>query len=344
MQLPENFESVEALETFMTRPSERLKRTMERLQGDLLLLGAGGKMGVTLAILAQRALAASGSGAKVICVSRFSDPRARQTLEQHGIEVVSADLMREGALEALPDAENILYLAGTKFGTSSQEATTWAINSFLPGLVARRYAKARIVAFSSGNVYPLSLVSEGGSQEKSPVGPIGEYAQSVLGRERIFEYFSRQNGTPMVLYRLNYAIDLRYGVLCDLAQKIVSGEKIDLSMGYVNIIWQGEANEIALRSLFHATSPPAVLNVTGAEILPLRSLANQLGDALGCKPRFTGTEAEDALISNATICKAKFGLPRVDVSQMISWTADWIKKDLPTLGKPTKFETRDGKF
>jgi nucleoside-diphosphate-sugar epimerase len=309
--------------------------------GDLLIIGAGGKMGPSLARRARRS--SEGRG-RVIAVSRYSDKAARAQLEDSGVATISADLLAPGAIDALPDAPNIIYMAARKFGTGQDAASTWTTNSFLPGLVARRYPKSRIVAFSTGNVYPLTPVSSGGPDESSGTGPVGEYAQSALARERVFEFFSASQGTPLALLRLNYAVELRYGVLADLAAKVAAGEPVDLSMGYVNVIWQGDANSVCLRCFSHCASPPFVLNLTGAEVLRVRDLAEGLGHRLGVRPRFTGVEAETALLSNPARCTALFGAPRIAVDQVMDWIAHWVQTGGRQLGKPTHFEVRDGRF
>jgi nucleoside-diphosphate-sugar epimerase len=277
-------------------------------------------------------------------VARFSAPGARDDLERAGIETIPADLLQDGALEALPDAPNLVYMAARKFGSTGAEHATWAMNTHLPGLVARRYRESRIVAFSSGNVYPLSPVAAGGSTEQSAVDPVGEYAMSALGRERVFEYYSRQFGTPVTLLRLNYAIDLRYGVLYDIGVKVFERKPVDLSMGCANVIWQGDANSVCLRSFRCAQSPPFVLNLTGPETLSVRWAAARFGAHFGIEPEFKGAESQTALLNNAALCMRLFGYPTVSVEQMIDWIATWIGMGGRSLGKPTKFEQRDGRF
>jgi nucleoside-diphosphate-sugar epimerase len=335
---------VKELEARLSSPSQALVEDLAALDGDILILGAAGKMGPSLAKLARNAVQAGGGGKQVVAVSRFSDPAARENLEAAGVSTLPADLLAEGALERLPDAENVIYMAGTKFGTSGSEHLTWAQNAFLPGLVGRRYRNARIVAFSTGNVYPLVPVSQGGSREGDATGPVGEYAQSCLGRERLFEHASRSHGTPVLLFRLNYAIDLRYGILLDVAQAVRDGSPIDVTMGHVNLIWQGDANEFALRSLGLCESPPALLNLTGPETVAVRWLARRFGELLGKEPKLVGSEAETALLSNAGKAFGLFGYPRVTLEQMIEWTAAWLTSGGETLGKPTHFSQRDGKF
>ncbi|NIR51465.1 NAD(P)-dependent oxidoreductase [candidate division KSB1 bacterium] len=336
--------NVHELDQFMTTPNGPLIEMMKRIPGDFLILGAGGKMGVSLATLAKRSAEEAGAKKKVVAVSRFSDAAALEQLTWAGVETISCDLMNESNVLNLPDAENVVYMVGMKFGSTNREAETWAVNAYLPGLIARRFRRARFAVFSSGNVYPLTSVESGGCREKEPVGPIGEYAQSVLGRERIFEYFSQKYQIPCSIIRLNYAIDLRYGVLHDVAQKVFARKPLSLAMGYVNVIWQGDANSMALRSLEFAKAPPFILNVTGLEIVSIRKLAERFGELFKITPVFEGTEAETALLSDATLCSDLFGVPSVRLEEMIRWTAFWVQEGLPDLAKPTHFETRDGKF
>jgi nucleoside-diphosphate-sugar epimerase len=332
------------LEDLLAEPSQADARAMAEMEGDLLILGVAGKMGPSLAKRARRACERARLPKRIIGVARFSDPRVQQELQAVGIETVSADLLSPGAMATLPDAPNILYMAARKFGSTGAEHLTWAMNTLLPALVADRYATSRIVAFSTGNVYPLVPVAQGGASEDTPTGPIGEYAQSALGRERIFEYFSERNQTPVMFLRLNYAIDLRYGVLLDIGQRVFERRPVDVSMGHVNVIWQGDANSIALRSFALCQSPPAVLNVTGPETVAVRWIARRFGERFGVEPNIEGTESETALLSNAARCHRLFGYPSVTVEQMIEWVAEWIGMGGATLAKPTHFETRDGRF
>ena len=332
------------LEDVLAEPSQADARAMAEMEGDLLILGVAGKMGPSLAKRARRACARAKLPKRIIGVARFSDPRVQQELQAVGIETVSADLLAPGAMATLPDAPNVLYMAARKFGSTGAEHLTWAMNTLLPALVADRYATSRIVAFSTGNVYPLVPVAQGGASESTPTGPVGEYAQSALGRERIFEYFSQRNQTPAMFLRLNYAIDLRYGVLLDIGQRVFERRPVDVSMGHVNVIWQGEANSIALRTFALCQSPPAVLNVTGPETVPVRWIAHRFGERFGVEPTVTGVESETALLSNAARCHRLFGYPSVTVEQMIEWLAEWIGMGGATLSKPTHFETRDGRF
>jgi nucleoside-diphosphate-sugar epimerase len=336
--------SVEALEDVLTTPSAALVTDMAALDGDLMVIGAAGKMGPTLATLAQRALDAASGGRKVMAVARFSDATARERLEAAGVVTIAADLTDPAQLASLPEAANIVYMLGTKFGTTGAEHQTWAINAALAGRVAERFPAARWTVFSSGNVYPLRPVVRGGADERVPPDPVGEYAQSCLARERLFEHVSRRTGMPVAIYRLNYAIDLRYGVLHDIASQVLRGEAVDITMGNVNVIWQGDANAIALRALRLASSPPVVLNVTGPETIPVRWLVEQLAARLGVEPRVTGEEAATALLNNAAACFGHFGYPGVPLATMLDWVADWVARDMPTLDKPTHFQEREGKF
>jgi nucleoside-diphosphate-sugar epimerase len=336
--------SLEELEQIMTEPSDRLIRDVAQLDGDLIILGVGGKMGPSLAKLAKKAFELAGLKHKVIGVSRFSAKEVREDLEKSGIETISADLLEEDQLQGLPAAKYVIYMVGRKFGTTGSEHLTWAMNAYLPGRVAEKYRDARIVSFSTGNVYPLKQLAHGGASEDEPVRPVGEYAQSCLGRERVFEYFSRKYGIPMVHFRLNYAIDMRYGVLLEIARAVRERRPIDLRMGQVNVIWQGDANEMAIRSLLHCQSPPKILNVTGPENVSVRWLARQFGVRFGVEPIFEYEEANSALLSNASEAHQLFGYPRVTLRQMIDWTVEWLQVEGVTYDKPTHFQEREGAF
>lgn len=342
--LPPPIETVEQLEDVLSTPSPDVVDAVRRLHGDILILGVAGKMGPTLAKLARRAADAAGVKRKVIGVDLFKDPAQKKPFEAVGIDTVAADLLDPAQLDALPDAKNVVFMVGFKFGSTGAESLVWTVNTFIPGLVARRYAKSRIVVFSSGNIYHLYPVLRGGATETDPVNPVGDYAQSVLGRERMFDHFSRTLGTPVTLFRLNYAIELRFGILLDTAQKVAAGEPVDLTMGNFNCIWQGDANSVVLRSFALADSPAAVLNCTGAETVSVRWLARRFGELLGKQPKFSGEEAPDCFLSNASKCHAMFGYPHVTLEQMVRWVAHWVKIGGVTLGKPTHFETRNGKF
>jgi nucleoside-diphosphate-sugar epimerase len=337
-------ESVKELEQKLAEPSERLLNDFSDLDGDILILGVSGKMGPSLATLAQRALEETDSPHKVIGVARFSNPELQQKLENRGITTIQADLLDDEDLQALPEVKYVYYLVGTKFGTSGNECFTWALNSYLPGRVAEKYRNSSIVAFSTGNVYPFTEVERGGATEEDPTGPVGEYAQSCLGRERVFEYFSRTNGTPVLMYRLNYAIDMRYGVLLEVAQAVYQEEPIDLRTGHVNVIWQGDANEIALRCFKKCSSPPFILNVTGCDVISIRWMAEEFGKLLDKKPNFVNSEKPTALLSDASKAHRLFGEPRVLLRQMMEWTAEWVKHDKETYDKPTHFQERKGEF
>lgn len=336
--------SVQELDDLLATPSDELVQLMRRLEGDILILGVGGKMGPSLAERAQQAIRAAGVSKQVIGVSRFSDPISRQTLESHGIRTIAADLMDDQQIKELPDVANVIYMVGHKFGTVGREYVTWAMNTYLPGRVAEHFRRSRIVAFSSGNVYPLSPVRRSGNLEKDEPAPIGDYAQSCLGRERILEFFSRKYDTSMLLFRLNYAIDMRYGVLLEVASAVQESRPIDLSTGHVNVIWQGDANDVALRALEFCSNPPTLLNVTGPETISVRWLAQEFGKLLGKTPIYEGQEMETALLSNAAQCYGWFGYPHVTLRNMIDWTAEWVGASQPMLGKPTHFQEREGRF
>jgi nucleoside-diphosphate-sugar epimerase len=317
---------------------------MRRLQGDLIVLGVGGKIGPSLARMARRASDAAGVRRRIYGAARFSNPGLAGRLESLGIEPIRCDLLDRKSLEALPDVPNVLYLAAMKFGSTGQSALTWAMNTYLAGLLAERYAGRRIVAYSTGNVYAMVPVASTGSLETDPPAPVGEYGMSCLGRERMFDHFSLQHGTPTALVRLNYAHECRYGVIVDLAQQILAGRPIDLAMGYFNAIWQGDNNAWTLQAFDHAASPPFVINVTGPEKLRVRNVAAQLGRWMNKPVEFSGTEAPDALLSDARRAFELFGPPTVPAEQMIRWIADWHSRGGPSLGKPTKFESRSGEF
>jgi len=335
---------VEQLEDRLSRPSDGVVQSVSQWQGDLLILGVGGKMGPTLACMARRAFDAAGSPGRVIGVSRFSTPGLRERLADRGVETVACDLLDEAAVAELPDASQVIVMTGMKFGASSNAAMTWAMNCYMPSIYMRRFSQSRIAVFSSGNVYGLAAVKGGGSVETDRPEPVGEYAMTVLGRERMVEYFSRELATPVVLLRLNYAVELRYGVLVDLARRVFAGETIDLSMGYTNVIWQAEANAAALQAVSLATSPPAVINIAGPEILSVRDVCEQFGELFERSVEFTGQPAPDAFLNNAAHCHRLLGRPSVSADQMIRWTADWVARGGESLGKPTHFQNRDGKY
>ncbi|WP_159884231.1 NAD-dependent epimerase/dehydratase family protein [Paenibacillus puerhi] len=336
--------TIQELEARMAQPSPELIRDLASVEGDIMLLGVGGKMGPTLAQLAVNAIKEAGLNKKVIGASRFSNGTLREELEAIGVETIAVDLLNDEALQALPHVDNVLYMAGNKFGTKGNEHFTWVMNAYLPGRVAEKYKNSRIVAFSTGNVYPLTPVSQGGATEEQATGPVGEYGQSCLGRERVFEHFARKYNTPMTIYRLNYAIDLRYGVLLEVAKSIKAGTPIDVTMGHVNCIWQGDANEIALRALTVCSTPPTVLNVTGPETISLRRVAESIGARMGIEPVFTGHEAPDALLSNSGKCNQLFGYPKVSLNQMLDWVAGWVTEGGEMWNKPTHFQERKGNY
>ena len=332
------------LDDLLSEPTDATVRALDELEGDIVILGVAGKMGPTLARMAKRASDGAGVKRRVIGVSRFASPGLELQLRDCGIETVRCDLLDRRALAALPEAANVVYMAGMKFGSTGQESLTWAMNSYLPGLVSERYCKSRIAVFSTGNVYGLTPVSQGGSREEEPLNPVGEYAISCLGRERIFEHFSRTAQIPMTILRLNYATELRYGVLVDVAQRVHAGDPITVNMGYLNAIWQGDACAMSLQSLRHASVPPLVLNIAGPELLNVREVAQEFAEKLGRPVRFDGAEASDALLSNAQRAHQLFGSPRVSAAQMMTWIAEWLSRRGVTLAKPTHFEDRAGRF
>jgi len=341
---PASINNVEQLDELLSRPGTAAVETLRKLPGDIVILGAAGKMGPTLAWMLRRAAEAAGTARRIIAVSRFRDPGSQDAFRRWGVETVAGDLADRALVSGLPDAPNVFYLSGMKFGATGNEPLTWGMNAYVPALVAERYAASRIVAFSTGNVYGLVPVASGGSRETDALAPVGEYAMSCLARERIFEYFSQRNRTPVSLIRLNYAVELRYGVLVDLAERIARGEPIDLAMGYVNVIWQGDACNAIIGSLADCSSPAQVLNVAGPEVLSVRQLAEQLAERLGKSVRFTGAEGTDALLNNAGLCHTRHGAPEVSLEQLLDWTADWVLRDGARHGKPTHFESRSGRF
>lgn len=342
--LPHHIETEADLDAVMTHPTAALQAFVQTLRGPLVVLGAGGKMGPSLCVQVRRAAEETGHDLEVIAVSRFSDPKARAWLDERGVQTLACDLMDRAAVAALPDAENVIYLVGLKFGTRQNPAQTWAINALVPDRVSERYAGGRIVALSTGNVYPLVPVAQGGSVETDALTPIGEYANAAVARERIFEYAAGRDGTRVALIRLNYAVDLRYGVLVDLARKIAAGEPVDVTMGYLNCIWQGDANEMIVRALDLTAQPPVVLNLTGQAVLSIRDLAQRLATLMDCPIEIVGNEAETALLSNPSRAIAALGTPSVSLDTMLRWTAHWVQHGGSTLNKPTHFEVRDGRY
>jgi len=337
--------TVTDLEDELSRPTPAVHDALRSFDGDVLVLGAGGKMGPTLARMVRRGLDAIGQRARrVIAVSRFSSPAAAAGLREQGVETVACDLLDRAAVAALPDAANVIFMAGQKFGTSDTPELTWAMNTLVPAHVAERYRHSRTVVFSTGCVYPLAAAGGSGSHEDDPLGPPGDYANSCVGRERVFTFFAKQHGTPAVMYRLSYAIDLRYGVLCDVATKVARGLPVDVTMPAANVIWQGDANARAIQCLTKATSPPAAVNVTGLEPVSIRWLAGQFGERLGRPPVITGIEAASAWLFDARRSYEWFGPPTVGIDEMIDAQAEWVRHGGETLGKPTHYEVRDGQF
>lgn len=342
--MPSSFlPDIDALDAELTRPTPALVSFISSVKSPLVVLGAGGKMGPTLCALAVRAAAEAGHALDVVAVSRFSDPAVQTWLDAQGVHTHIADLLDPAAVRALPDAPNVIYLVGRKFGTGAQPGLTWLINTTVPVLVSERYAGVPVVMLSTGNVYPLVPVTGGGSVETDPLAPVGTYAYACLAREQVFAGYADRYQTPTVLVRLNYAVDLRYGVLLDLAQRIWHNQPVDLAMGHLNCIWQGDANARILRALALAGTPAVPLNLTGPQYA-VADLAQRLGRLLERRPRLTGTPAETALLSNAARSEVAFGPPEVDIDTLLRWTAHWVQTGQPTLGKPTAFQVRDGKF
>lgn len=340
----EQITSIQELEECLSRPTAGALSTLEALEGDVAILGAGGKMGPTLARMVKRGSDLLGQHRRIFAVSRFSTPGVADALRQHGVETIPCELLDRAALTQLPDVAHVILMTARKFGMGQTPEAAWAVNALLPALVAERYARSRLVVFSTGCVYAMAPINGHGSREDDPLDPPGEYAASCVGRERIVTHCALQHSTPTVLLRLNYAIDLRYGVLLDVAQRVAHGAPVDVTTGFVNVIWQGDANARAIQSLALARNPPDVINVTGRERISVRSLATRFGELLGRAPLFTGSEAPTAWLSDASRSFEKFGQVSVSLEEMILATADWVRRGGATLGKPTQFATRDGRF
>jgi nucleoside-diphosphate-sugar epimerase len=338
--LPEAISDIAALDELLCRPTQALIDDIRKVDGDIMILGVAGKMGPTLAGLAK----AAAPDRRIVGVARFSDSSVKDWLRARGIETIHCDLLDETAIKALPKVQNVVFMAGRKFGAEGDLSLTWAMNAHVPALVAQAFPNSRIIAFSTGCVYPFVDVNGKGADESVAPDPPGEYAQSCVGRERMFEYFSRQFKTPGRLFRLNYAIDMRYGVLHDIASKVLQGKPIDVSLGHVNFIWQGDAAAQALRCLAYCDTPTSPINVSGHEILSVRDLAAKFGAHFGRAPVIAGTEQPTAWLTNTSQAVSLFGLPTVDTEQLIRWTADWVSRSMPSLGKPTKYEVRDGRY
>jgi hypothetical protein len=340
----DRIENVDHLEALLSEPTAQAVEALGRVEGDLMLLGVGGKMGPTLARMARRASDQAGVGRRIIGVARFSEPRVEAKLHAAGIETIRCDLLDRDQLARLPKVANVLAMVGMKFGATGQESQTWAVNCLLPARICETFPGARIVAYSTGNVYGLTSATGSGSLETDPLNPVGEYAMSCVGRERIYEHCSRTLGVPMALLRLNYAADMRYGVLADLAQRVWAGQPVDVTMGFFNTLWQADANAAGLAAFGHVSVPPRVVNVAGPEVLSVRRIASKFGELFHRPVAFQGTESADALLSNGQLGFRLFGEPRVAAEQIVAWMADWVTRGQEALGKPTHFEVRDGRF
>ena len=342
--VPDRIETEAQLEDVLAEPSAADVECAGRLEGDVLVLGAGGKMGPSLARRVHRALERAGARGRVFAASRFSSADARRELDADGVRTVTCDLLDPAQIAALPRCPHVLFLAGRKFGTTDRTDLTWMTNTVVPAHVAEHFRDARLVVFSTGNVYPLVAVAGPASREEDVPVPVGEYAQSCLGRERVVEFVSRERGTRTLIYRLNYAVDLRYGTLVDVARKVFAGDPVDLTVGVFNAIWQGDANGYALRSLELCSSPPTVLNVTGPERIEVRAIAEWFGSAFGRSPRFVNSEGPVALLSDSSRCRALLGEPTVPLERLRRWVAHWVQSGGASLNKPTHFEVADGRF
>lgn len=338
--LPDRIADVDALEELLSRPDSAVERDLAAIDGDILIVGVGGKIGPSLAHMARRAT----PNKRIVGVARFTEAGLRERLESWGIETIQCDLLDRAAVAALPRAANVVFMAGRKFGSSGDQPMTWAMNTYLPGIVAEAFAGSRILAFSTGCVYPFVPVDGMGADETTTLGPPGEYANSCVGRERMIQYFSARHGSPGILFRLNYAIDMRYGVLFDIASAIHEGRPVDLSTGHANVIWQGDCNRMALRAFAHMTAPTWPLNISGPETLSIGWLARELARRMERPVAFTGEPAPTAWLTNSAAAFKLFGYPTVPLARLLDWTADWVARGMPSLDKPTKFENRDGKF
>lgn len=338
--LPERIENVAELESILSTPSDALVNEISGIDGDIMILGAGGKVGPTMALKARRAIEAAGMKKDVVAVDVFELP----ALKKAGIKTLQCDLLDPAAVDALPRVENIIYMVGRKFGSVGSEWLTWAINVMVPHNVARVFTASRIAAFSTGCVYPVAHIYSGGSVEQDAPDPVGEYAMSCLGRERMFDYYAAEHGERVVHIRLNYAVDLRYGVLFDIATKVWGGEPVDVTTGFANVIWQGDACEQVIRGLPQATSPASVLNITGPEMFSIRQVAQQFGRIMDKAVAFSGEENGRGYLNNAGKAAGLFGYPSVSLDRLVRWTAHWVMSGGENLGKPTHFETQDGKY
>lgn len=341
MLLPENEPQLEAK---LAQPNAADIAAMERINGDVMIVGAGGKMGPSLTRRVKQAMQAAGVACNVFAVSRFSSAQARAELEKSDVSTIACDLLKRDEVDNLPDCENILFLAGRKFGSTDRTDLTWANNTIVPAYVAHRYRHSRIVVFSTGNVYPFVSAASGGATETEPPEPRGEYANSCLGRERVFEYFSQEFGTKCLMFRLNYAVDLRYGVLVDIARNVYEGKPVDLTVAHCNVIWQGDANSYALRSLELCDAPPRILNVTGAEIISVREAAEYFANYFGRSVSWRGKAGATALLNNAALCHELLGAPEIALCELLEMVAHWVVVGGTSLQKPTKFQVIDGKF
>jgi nucleoside-diphosphate-sugar epimerase len=341
---PDKIADEDELDELISRPSDEVIEMFSHLEGDIIFLGISGKIGPSLASMAKRACDEAGVSKRIVGVSLFDSPEQQKRIESIGIETIHGDLLNTDFLKSLPSLKNVFFLAGMKFGSLDNLSLTWAVNSYLPGVVVEHFKHSRIVAFSTGCVYPLVPVKSGGSKESDMPDAIGEYAQSCLGRERMFQYGSNKNNTKVTLIRLNYSVELRYGVLVDIAVKVKNNLPVDLAMGFFNVIWQGDVNDYVLRSLELSASPAKVLNVTGPDILSVRSVANEFGELFGVKPKLVNKESQTALLNNSKLIYSIMGSPKTPISQVIKWIAEWMKAEKKLLGKPTHFEVRDGKY